>query len=140
MYIWVISIFLIILICFLFSNTFKENYKKVKTIYGIYKNITSPTPIETVSTQIEENTIKITYTYNQQNYEVRLPFDKYGIMDMLDTKVTAHYDDGTTKNITQQPGVKYQISPNDIGCNKIVVENMDSGESSHFFENQKVKI
>lgn len=140
MYIWVISIFLVICVCFLFSNTFKENYKKVKTIYEIYKNITTPSPIDETTSQIEENTIRINYNYNQQNYEVRLPFDKYGVMDMLDTQVYAHYENGETKNITQQPGVNYQISPNDIGCVKISVQNLDSGETNYFSGDEKVKI
>lgn len=139
MYIWIISILLIITVCFLFSNTFKENYRKVKTIYEVYKNITSTAPLAESVSVIEGNTMKIEYTYNQQKYQIRVPFSQMAMMDMIDLQVTANCKDGP-KDITHQPGIVYDFTPNDIGCDSVDVHNMDSGETVSYYGNQKINI
>lgn len=59
---------------------------------------------------------------------VTVPFDRRLIPSMINSKMTAVYEDGFTKELTQKPGIPLLISASHLGAKHIIVENLETGE------------
>lgn len=59
---------------------------------------------------------------------VMVPFDRRLVPRMINSKVTAVYEDGTTMEITQKPGIPLLISAAHLGAKHITVENLETNE------------
>lgn len=140
MYVYLFSFIIILLFLCFFAETISSNYNKVKTLCTIYKNFNDPEKLKNPThATIEEGNIKIIYTYNNRNYQIHLPFEKERIIPMLENEVFAECK-GEKINITQQAGIPYMITPAHLGCEKILVENTDSGETTVFVDKQQIKL
>lgn len=89
--------------------------------------------LNTLGTHKSQSDFVIDYSQNFATVSVSdrnfiIPFDRSKVAKMLSLMVETQQEDGTTKNITQSPGIPYLLSPMSLGVSRIVVTNMDSGD------------
>jgi len=70
----------------------------------------------------------ISFMHDGKLEMVMVPFDRRLIPSMINSKMTAVYDDGVVKELTQKPGIPLLISPSHLGAKHILVENLETGE------------
>lgn len=75
------------------------------------------------------NTITIQYTYLSKNYKICTPFDRKYFLSMMSISAKLIYYDGSTKDITQYPGIPYTISAKELGGRNIILTNVDTSQS-----------
>lgn len=71
------------------------------------------------------NSLVIEYNYVGKKYKVYLPYDDSLEVDMTQLEVYLIKADGV-ECITQQPGIPYMITPDNLGGSSIRVVNQDS--------------
>jgi len=83
------------------------------------------------------NSATIEYEYFGQNYKLSIPYNRKKLINMTNYKVELFFTDKTPINITQQPGIPYILSANDLGGEYIKISNMENG-LSHNYDNKQV--
>lgn len=121
-------------------------YGMLKTLYKLKNNIT-PEFIETINhinlnqiknkTKIFNKTIHIYYDYLGKEYLVILPYNKSKLVEMCKYNFIAVYDNNNQVEITQQPGVPYLVSSEEIECKEIIVRNNDA-DVKYVYKKDKV--
>ena len=74
---------------------------------------------------IHNKYIEIKYTYMNENYTLRVPYDKTKIATMVNYNVFSNKGNEMF-DITQQPGIPYLVSANDLDVDGISVFNLDT--------------
>jgi len=70
---------------------------------------------------IHDGYIKIDYYYLNALYSVRLPYHRECLADMAQRCVFAVNQNDTLIDITQQPGIPYSISPQNMGVDHFII-------------------
>jgi hypothetical protein len=84
------------------------------------------------------NSAMIEYEYFGQNYKLSIPYNRKKLINMSDYKAELFFnDDKPSLNITQQPGIPYILSANDLGGEYIKITNMETG-LSHNYDNKNI--
>lgn len=69
----------------------------------------------------------LAYVYNGAPHTICVPFSRRRSLAMSDLQVLLIRSDKSTVNITQQPGIPYLVSAEELGGVKISVTNIDNG-------------
>lgn len=69
--------------------------------------------------------ITIPYLYGGEQYKITLPYGK--AMAMSGIKATAVTVDGQQHDMTQQPGIPYLFTPQELGLQQIILNNTYNG-------------
>lgn len=72
------------------------------------------------------NTLKITYNYNDQEYDLYVPYDGQAECDDIAIYGEDHF--GRVQTIRQQPGVPFLIKKKDLGLKRIIKITLDDEE------------
>lgn len=100
-------------------------------LYGLYykynsilqsMKVTKPNSIE-----LHENYAIIPYSYNGGDYNVRIPYIRSKVCHMDAFIVWAETKEGSV-NITQQPGIPYLLTAEQLDCETITVHNVDTDQ------------
>lgn len=70
--------------------------------------------------------IHIYYIYEGKEYRLTVPYSGLFSVDMIQYQVDAIYENGDYLTITQQSGIPYLISSNDLKCKKIKAINHET--------------
>ena len=111
-------------------------YGYLKGLYQIYKVIKNLNP-DIKSAQLYDYHIEIPYRYLNTNYIVRLPFDHNQVAKMSSFTLTGKKGDDEY-DLTQQPGLNYYITADDLGVDYIMSYNEDTDEYKYFNTNQQM--
>lgn len=112
------------------------NYTKVKHLIVLYKTITTEVSIAPSSLpfKIVGNHAVLCYTRLNKEYKLYVPYNR---MKSLSSDITALLvKNGKEINITQQPGIPYLVSANDLGGEKIILTNNITGSSFDYFDDK----
>lgn len=77
----------------------------------------------------------LAYCYNGASHTICVPFSRRRSLAMSDLQVILVRNDKSTVNITQQPGIPYLVSADELGGVKINVTNIDSGATFSYEHN-----
>ena len=80
---------------------------------------------------------KIVYMYQNNNYEVLIPYHAHLMVPMLDLQAFLLFEDGTRQEITQQPGIPYMITAHEYGAKEIEIINHDTKASKKYTANER---
>lgn len=83
--------------------------------------------------------LRIPYEYGGQQYKVFVPFDESSIPDYAGTYLTGVREDGSTCNLTQQPGVTYLFTASQLGVKELRL-TMDDNDEKVFTGDQYVVV
>jgi len=108
---------------------------KIRTSYLYQKCISNYYGIS-IAKKINQ-TLKIKYIYDGNEYLVYIPFEKKYIHKMRNQSVVLTYTTHDQK-IQQQPGVPYLITPKHIGAKSAKIHTIDGEHTIH--ENEKISI
>ncbi len=76
----------------------------------------------------------IYYERMNSKYRVSIPFNRKYIVAMSQFKAELLYQDGTSLDITQQPGIPYLVSAVDLGGNIIRITNQEYGVAYDYID------
>jgi hypothetical protein len=79
----------------------------------------------------------IEYEYFGQKYKLAIPYNRKKLINMANYKAELCFNDKTSVNITQQPGIPYILNASDLGGQYIKITNMETG-LSHNYDNKHV--
>ena len=107
--------------------------EKIKRLVTIFKLINGASNSLAGVNQAQRinNSLMIEYNYVGKKYKVYLPYDDKLEVDMAQLEVYLVRADGV-ECITQQPGLPYMITPDNLGGSVIEVVNQDSEVSKDF--------
>lgn len=75
------------------------------------------------SIEVGKRYVCIPYSYHGIKYRIYVPFSRTLRRKMLNTKCTLVHDDGTTTDITQQPGCCHMVTASSLGGKEIILED-----------------
>jgi len=84
------------------------------------------------SIQVGKRYVCIPYSYHGMKYKIYVPFSRTLRRKMLNNKCTLVHDDGTTTDITQQPGCCYMVTASALGGKEIILEDGNNGVTYTF--------
>lgn len=97
-------------------------------IYGLYHKYNSILQslhvTKSNSIELHENYAIIPYTYNNTEYSVRIPYNRSKVCHMDAFIVWGDTGNGSV-NITQQPGIPYLLSADELSYKTITAHNVD---------------
>lgn len=100
-------------------------------MYGLYHKYNSILQSMKVtkanSIELHENYALIPYSYNGGDYSVRIPYIRSKVCHMDAFIVSAETKDGLV-DITQQPGIPYLLTPEQLSCDSIHAHNVDTDQ------------
>lgn len=67
-------------------------------------------------TILHQGALEVTYTYGGEQHTAYLPYKPILVGKMKRTRVLLHYNNGEIKEIRQQPGVAYLVTPRQLGA------------------------
>lgn len=106
-------------------------YRKKILNWIINKVLDNYAPIVPASHDIEISdtgkALIMTYTHMNETYKLLVPFNRRSVVNMSQYKVYLIKDDKSEIDITQQAGIPYLVDPSDLGCNTIIIKNLDNG-------------
>ncbi len=106
-------------------------YKGIRYYQQLSKILNNQT--ECKEAQVYDTYIYIPYKYCHNDYSLRLPYDASKVVKMNNYTVEAI--DGTIKyDITQQPGIPYLITCQDLECDQIIVNDFNDDQQRVFFK------
>lgn len=80
-----------------------------------------------------KHSASITYSDNSEQYHLSVPYNPQHAIDMIFYKATL-VNGSETRDITQQPGIPYLLSPKEIGGEYITIENQASGVAFTYYQ------
>lgn len=83
--------------------------------------------------KINNNHIIIPYKHNHNNYKVILPYDRSMLFTMSNYLVKS-VKNNQEEDITQQPGIPYLITSEDLDCDKIIVVDLNQEVERVFYK------
>lgn len=110
---------------------FRDKWNKVKLIKSLVDNIDNEEKVvEGRITQINEGdkSMTIVYNYFGVEYVVSVPFRRDYVAAMAGYKASVRKN-GVWTDITQQPGVPYLVSTDQLGASEMLITNTDTGAS-----------
>jgi hypothetical protein len=116
------------LVCY--RQWFQHQYYRVKTIIGLTGAIQAPTS-STIDISRHSSHLRIKYPNFGSNYTLNVPYNPTFVAKMLNLHVTLVSDNEVT-DITQQPGIPYMLSAEELGGNIISVVDEDTGTSETY--------
>ncbi len=108
-----------------------RGFKKYQKLYNYVSGIKIKD--EKPSVIIEDNHLIIYYTYLNDNYSVRIPYNQEMAATMTQYEVFGTNDKGEIK-LTQQPGIPYLVKPSDLGQMYITVYDLGEDEERRFYD------
>lgn len=108
-------------------HAFKKYQKIYHYVSGIKVNEEKPSVI------IEDNHLVINYTYLNDNYCIRIPYNQDMVGMMAQYEVFG-MKDGKEIKLTQQPGVPYLVKPLDLDVDYITVYDLGEDEERRFYD------
>lgn len=81
----------------------------------------------------------IYYDYLGKEYMVTVPYSGSCSVDMIQYEMNAIYEDGDQLKITQQPGIPYLVSADNLGCKMMKAINHET-DVFHEYKNNTVPI
>lgn len=78
--------------------------------------------------------IHIYYDYEGTEYLLTVPYNRSSSVDMIQYQMDAIYENEDIVTITQQPGIPYLISSNDLNCKMLKAINHET-DVYHKYEN-----
>lgn len=97
-----------------------------------------PPPKSSHSIEISENgrSLIMSYTHLGRDYKLFLPYNRRATIPMAQYKASLNKRDGLNIDITQQPGIPYLVTPEDLGGDSITILNRDNGVQYTFGSSQ----
>lgn len=82
--------------------------------------------------QVRKRYVCIPYSYHGIKYKIHVPFSRTLRRKMLNTKCTLVHHDGTTTDISQQPGCCYMVTASALEGKEIVVHDSNNNTTHTF--------
>lgn len=79
----------------------------------------------------------IEYNHQGNKYILRIPYHSTLVASMSNLQVFLINLDGSSKEITQQPGVPYMFTAHECGAIQIVAKNLDNEKQKHYGHNER---
>jgi len=113
-------------------------YRYASTIKLIYCVLQSLNNVDSSNQNItvNSNSLTISYSYIGNAYQVTIPYNKRYSVKMTPL-IAELLTEGKTRNITQQAGVPYLISPEEMGGQAIIITNSETGDVLVYKEGMK---
>lgn len=89
--------------------------------------------------KVEKRYMCIPYSYHGIKYRIYVPFSRTLRRKMLNTKAHLVNHDGTTTEISQQPGCCYMITASALGGKEIVVHDNNT-RTTHTFSADEIPV
>lgn len=109
----------------------QDKWAKVQLVRSLLNNMNvKDEKVEGRITHINDGdkSMTIAYKYFGVDYIVTVPFRRDYVVPMSGYKVSVRKND-TWIDVTQQPGVPYLVSAEQLGANGILITNTDTGKS-----------
>ena len=131
----IIGITVVIGVSIYYSNMIKSIYEwytiKKNTLMILSKMLSSIKEDKNKKYGITVNdsdmSANIIYNHLAKDYIINVPYNKKKILSMLSLYVVLNKN-GEEINITQQPGIPYLLTGEQLGGDNIIITNMDSGK------------
>jgi len=116
-------------------------YKYASTIKLIYYvlqslNNTDSSINTTKEITVNPNSLTVSYSYLGSTYQVTIPYNKRYSVKMAPL-IAELLTEGQTKIVTQQAGIPYLVSPEEMGGQAIIITNSETGDILVYKEGMK---
>jgi hypothetical protein len=124
------------------TNYVKRIYKKWQGLLFLVRMMNNlavaqkPTPVSIIVNDSDQS-ITVTYEKTGMGYSVFLPFNRAHVLRMNNLQMRLTMANGTSVNITQEPGIPYLCSAAELGGISITAYNIDDETSHEFGLNEK---
>lgn len=115
-------------------------YRIVEKLIYLMRTMNSDPLVKRIAVpdiKINNRSGKIMYMYQNNNYEVMIPYHPHLMVPMLDLQAFLLFEDGTKTEITQQPGIPYMITAHEYGAKEIEIINNDTKASKKYGANDR---
>ena len=82
--------------------------------------------------------VSVEYTHNDRKYHLQLPYDPSQRSRSINKKVYLRANNGTTREITQFPGIAYLMTAKQMGGYEIEIYDEDTGEINTLAAEEKI--
>lgn len=115
-----------------FRDWLAQQYEIAKVVYKTAQHL-QKNDVTATSAVYNEKSMCVMYAGNSEKHSLRLPFryDRMGVMSMFQAEL--HTDIGIL-DITQEAGLPYLCTPQELGGFKIVITNHASGKFQAYTE------
>lgn len=110
-----------------YSDTINTVLKRIKIMYNLAQSMDRPTTPVTLTISDTDETALLTYNRLNTQYTVSLPYNRRKVASMNQFTVHLLYKNQGPLNITQEPGIPYIVSANQLGGVAIEVIDSDTG-------------
>jgi hypothetical protein len=110
-----------------------KKYQTIKTLLTLINNTSVVPSKEQIIVKTFNNYAIIRYELMAQSYYLTVPYNQKYLIKMLGLRAYIIRDQKLCDNITQQPGIPYTVSANQLEADGILIINDDTGES-HIYE------
>jgi hypothetical protein len=109
-------------------------YKKLKQLNSVINNIENTTNMDNSCEIItNDDNLMLKYKYFGQSYHISVPYKRKHISNMISFRATLVYENNEQKDITQQPGIPYNLSAKQLGGKFVIITNDETG-CSHTYQ------
>ena len=110
-------------------------YRKYKYMIGLLNNTSIPSNINP-TVVVEDGHMVIHYTYQNEKYKLFVPYNQSMVAKTAQYVVVGTNEEGKEIPLTQQPGVPYVVTPDDLGLQNITVYDLDEDEKRIYYSTQ----
>jgi hypothetical protein len=107
----------------------------IKLIYCVLQSLNN-TDSTIDATTVNPNSLTISYSYIGNTYQVTIPYNKRYSVKMAPL-IAELLTEGQTKIITQQAGIPYLVSSEEMGGQAIIITNSETGDVLVYKEGMK---
>lgn len=111
----------------------KNKYNQTKTIIGLMRKLSVKSNEKPSIDIYDEGRAFINYEYCNNTYKIMIPFNRSYVAKMCEFQVYLIDEHGKEINITQQPGIPYLNSAEDLGGKLIRITNEGTG-AFHYYD------
>jgi protein tyrosine phosphatase len=125
-------------------NWISSKIQQIKLLIGVIqqllaKEASKSVPKEHFEVNSTDDSATILYERMSNEYRLVVPYSRRYVASMTQLKVELVYENGSRLDITQQPGIPYLFTANELGGKQIVVMNGDTGIEHTYSLNERPK-